>query len=180
MRPRRTGFRISDSGSLLLRRLAGGLEEGLKQGEGFVVEDSGSDLGTMIEGGLLEEVEQATGGAPLGISDAEDNPADPTVDDGAGAHRTGLLGHVEVAIDEAPVSQRLLRLTQGQHLGVGGGVAQRLHLIVGSREDLATADDHRADGDFPRLESSPGLPQGLLHQKGIADEFDGGVRLAVG
>lgn len=147
----------------------------MEDGEGFGFEDAGSDLAAMIQGRLLEEIEKSARCPALGIPHAEDDAADAAMDDRAGAHGAGLLGHVKVAIGQTPVAESLLRLAQGEHLGVGGGIAQGLDLVVGAGDDRAPLHDDGADRHFTGLESAPGLAQGLLHEKGVAREFDRGL-----
>ena len=144
----------------------------MENGEGLGFEDAGGDLAAMVQGRLLEQVEESTRRPALGITDAEDDAADPAMDDRSRAHGAGLLGHVEVAVGETPVAEGLLGLAEGKHLGVGGGVAQGLDLVVGAGDDRAPLDDDGTNGDFAGLERAPRLAQGLLHEKGVAREFD--------
>ena len=93
----------------------------------------------MIQRGKLEEIHCAARGAPFWIGRAKHDPLQAGMNHRAGAHRAGFLGHVERAIGEAPVAQRMLGLRDGQHLRVGRGVLEQLNLIEGTRDDPTLA-----------------------------------------
>lgn len=133
----------------------------------------------MIEGGLLQQVEQTPGCASLGIPHTENDATDPTVDDGPGAHGTGLLGHIEVAVRETPVAHGFLGLAEGDHFRMGGGIAQCLHLVVRPGNDFSATDHDGPDRHLARLKGPLGLTKSLLHEEGVADETDGRVRCVV-
>ena len=70
--------------------------------------------------------------AVLGRRTAENNAPQSGMDDGARAHRTRLLRDVQIAIGEAPLPNRSLRLSDCQHLSMGRGVLQLLDLVARS------------------------------------------------
>ncbi len=55
-------------------------------------------------------------------------------------------------------------LRDGDHLGVGRGVAKLLPLVVGAGNHPSLVDDHRADGHFVFAQCLFGLGQGDLHE----------------
>ena len=77
----------------------------------------------------------AAGCAPFGIVRAKDDAVDPAMDDCPGAHGAGFLGNVKSAAGEAPIAHRGLGGSQGDHLGMGGGVFEQFHLIPGAGDD---------------------------------------------
>lgn len=151
------------------------MEKSLEKLDRFLFEDTGGDLAVMIQGRLLEEVEEASRRAAFRIAAPEDDPPDAAVDDGTGAHGAGFLRDVEITVGETPVALDFLRLGEGEHLGMGGGVAQRLDLVVGPRDDASLAHDDRTDGNFFGKICLLSLAQGLAHHEGVAREIDGGV-----
>ncbi len=156
------------------------MEKGFEKMGGFLFENSSGDFAVMVEGRLLEEVEKPPRRASPGVATTEDDPPDPTVDDGPGAHGARFFGDEKVAIGQAPVADRFLGLCQCEHLRMGGGVAQGLDLVVGAGEDAALPHDHRTDGHLPGEVGLLRLTQRLAHQEGIAGEFDAGVLVFLG
>ena len=61
-------------------------------------------------------------------------------------------------------------LAQRDHLGVRGGVLAQLALVVGRRNDLAVAHDHRADRHVLVFQRTLGLAQGQAHEVVVAWE----------
>ena len=55
-------------------------------------------------------------------------------------------------------------VAQRQHLGVGGGVAGELALVVAAGDDPAVDDDDGPDGHVAVLERGAGLLEGEAHQ----------------
>lgn len=143
---------------------AGFGEEALQNGHAVVLKHSGSDFAAVIEIRSLEEIPEAAGTAAFGVATAEDDAADAAVDDGAGAHGTGLLGDVEIAVFQTPVAHMALRLGEGEHFGVRGGVLERLHLIPGTGNDAAFMHDDGSDGHFVLFGGLGGLTQRLAHK----------------
>ena len=86
------------------------------------------------------------------------------MNDGPGAHRAGLLGDVEVAVRQTPVTEGALGLGECQHFRMGGGVFQRLHLIPGASDDLSLVNNDRTDGHLIEPGSLACLTQRLPHK----------------
>ena len=126
----------------------------------------------MIQRGKLQQVQRAAGRAALGIAGTEDDALHARMNERAGAHGARLLGDVERAVGEPPVAGGFLGLGEGEHLRVGGGIAEEFHLIEGAGDDASGAHDDGADGNLPGLVSARGLAQGLAHEVVVAVEVD--------
>ena len=94
------------------------------------------------------------------------------MNNGPGAHGAGLLGHVKIAVIQAPVALDLLRLGEGEHLGVRSRISQGLDLIVGSGDDRTVSNDDCPDGDLFGKERFLGLAERLSHHERIAGKID--------
>ncbi len=90
------------------------------------------------------------------------------------AHRTGFLGDVQVALGETPIAQGGLCLRDRQHLGMRGGVLELFDLVVRPGNNLAVANNHRANGDFILIPSAPRHPERLSHEEIVALEVNQG------
>ena len=110
--------------------------------------DPGHDVHPMIQPGVVQQVVQGMHGAGLRIDRAIDENGNAGLEDGPGAHRARFQRDVERAAIEPPRSQRMGRLGDGDHLGVGRGIVELLSLIVGAGDHLAMVDNRRADGHF--------------------------------
>lgn len=175
----------SVSGKIRLRRvlawlgfqLGGGpffQKEILKQGAAFLLTNPSRDFATVVELRHLQNVEEPARRTPFRIAAAKDHPPQTRVNQRPGAHRAGFLRHVEIAIGEPPVVDDALRLSNREHLRVGRGVFQRLHLIRRPRDDATFAHDHRTDGHFVRLVSPHRLTQRFAHKINVARQIDDG------
>lgn len=118
----------------------------------------------MVEAVVFEELVESANGAGLGVADAEDDARNAGQDDGPGAHRAGFEGDVERGAEEPPVAHGLGGLGDGDHFGVGGGVVQRLALVVGPGDDAAVADDATADGHLVGVACGSGFAEGHVHE----------------
>ncbi len=67
-----------------------------------------------------------------------------------------------------------------EHLGMGGGVLEQFHLVVGAGDDPVLAHNHGANRYLVGFEGDPGLAQGFLHEMIVAGEVDRRSRLVVG
>jgi large subunit ribosomal protein L19 len=147
-------------------------KERLEHGRTFVVTNSAGQLAAVIELRMLEELEQAAAGAVFRGGTAEDDAPHADMDEGAGAHGARFLRHVEIAVGEAPVAEDALGLGDGEHLGVGRRVLERLDLIASARDDAAFVNDDGADRHFLLLPSTMGLAQGFAHEVLITVKVD--------
>lgn len=92
------------------------------------------------------------------------------MDERSGTHGARFLGDIKITVAQTPVAHRTLRLGQGDHLRVSGGVLQGLHLIPGTGDDFTFMDNDRTDRHFVLRRSLPGKAQGLVHEVLIALE----------
>ena len=73
---------------------------------------------------MPRHVQGSAAPAPRRIGDAEDDPSHPAVDQHPGAHRTGLLGDVDVDVAHPPVAATSFQLTDDLEFGVGGDAVE--------------------------------------------------------
>ena len=99
-------------GSSLSALFPQGLKKRLQQGAAFRFQKPRLHLGAVVEG-QREEIDDRGAAAGLGIGSTIDHPGDPGVDDSAGAHGTGLQGHIECALPQPPAAQRAAGLADG-------------------------------------------------------------------
>ena len=83
-------------------------------------------LGAVGEPAVTQHVPQRAGRAGLRLPRPEHHARHPGQPDRAGAHRAGLDGHRERAALQPPLPPHGGGGAQGEHLGVRGGVAERL------------------------------------------------------
>ena len=76
----------------------------------FVLQDTGRDIAPVIEAGHLQKVDHTSRGPRGGIRATENHTSDSCVDERACAHRTRLLSHVKIAVDQAPIANSSLGL----------------------------------------------------------------------
>ncbi len=128
----------------------------------------------MVAIGLIEETHTVFDRTALGIVSAEIEPAQAGMGDGTGAHGAGLERHIEIAAIEPARAAHGKRGANGQQLGMGGGIGQRLHAVALGREDAVALDDDGAHRGFAGSGSLLGEAQGDLHGRGLGH----GVSLA--
>lgn len=126
----------------------------------------------MIQCGLLQQIDESASRAALGIAASEDHPLDSAVNDCSSAHWAGFFGHIEVTVSEPPVASGLLGLGQGKHLSVGGGVFERLNLIVRAGYDAPFGHDDSSNGHLTIEVGLLSLPHGLAHEERVAGQVD--------
>ena len=93
---------------------------------------------------LHEQVQHAAAGTHLPIPCAVIDPWNAGVEDGPGAHGTGLQRHIEGAVVQPPGAKDLVGLPDGIHLGVRGGVLLLLPAVAAPAHDPALPDDDTA------------------------------------
>ena len=150
-------------------------EKGLEEGAAFDLEHAACDLAAVIKFGVLEEVHQAASCAILWGEAAENDAAYAGVDECASTHGAGFLGDVKVASAQAPVVDGGLRLCDGKHLGVGGGVLELFDLVVGPGDDTSLMDHDGADGNLVLSAGTVGEAQSFAHEVFVALEIDEAV-----
>jgi len=134
----------------------------------------------MIQARHLKEIDHAAGCAAPRIGTAKNHAANADVEERAGAHRTRLFRHEEVAIVQSPVANRGFRLGNGEHLRMRSGVLEHLHLVEGAGNDPACAHDDRAYRHFFFCESFAGQAQGLVHESFVCRLIDQVVHVSKG
>src|SRR5262249_34004907 len=70
----------------------------------FVLENARGDFAAVIEGVVLQQIHDCPAGPGPRISAAKNYPANSSVNDCPGAHRAGFLGHVNIAVRQAPIA----------------------------------------------------------------------------
>ena len=111
----------------------------------------------MAESTHLKNINAAPCGTSPRVVAAEDDPPDAGVYQRTRAHGARLLGDVEVAVVEAPVADGILSLRDGQHLGVRGGILERLHEIGSTCDDPPILHHDSADRHLLGLIGLEGL-----------------------
>ena len=72
------------------------------------------------------------------IARAKDHSREAHMDNRPRTHGARLFGGVERAIVQPPITDGLLGLCDGEHLGVGGGIVRALDRVVRGGQDFAT------------------------------------------
>lgn len=62
----------------------------------------------------------------------------------AGAHRAWFLGDIKIAVGKPPITDGACGLGDGDHLGMGGGILEKLGLIVGAGDHVIASHNHGA------------------------------------
>ena len=123
------------------------------------------DLEAMIEAKVLADRIERAEGSGAGVVAAVDHPVDAGVDEGSRAHRAGLEGDVRGEPVEAPTPTVAGGLTEGEHLGVRGGVFEEFAEVVGPRDHEArTVDEDASDGNLSPQGGNPRLGEGEIHE----------------
>ena len=150
-----------------MRGLAAFGEEGLKDGGAVSGEDARGNFYVMVEARVGEDFEAGADGTALGIFGTVNEARDAGLDDGAGAHATGLDGDVERGVGEAIVAEKTSGFAKYNHFRVGRGVIVADGAIAGTGQNLAVVDEHSADRDFAGLGGSARFHQRILHELNV-------------
>ena len=113
--------------------------------------------------GSTEVVERAAR-AGLGVGGTEDHLIDSGCDQRPGTHWTGLERDHQRGALEAPGSDDLGGVPQGQQLGVRGRIAGALPFVVALGDHLAVAQHDRAHRHVVVGDCQSGLVEGKLHR----------------
>lgn len=85
--------------------------------------------------------------------------------DRLGAHRAGLQGDVQIAIDEPRLAEVLGRSPNHQHFGVRRGIAQFRHAVAGGGQNVAgRVDQHGAHRNLAPRRRGFSFGQRALHE----------------
>ena len=122
-----------------------------------------------MTGGLLEESRPVDDGATLRVGRGEDQAPYARVADRPSAHRTRLEGNEEFEACQTIVAPRLGGPSQGDDLGVGGGVMRRDRPVARRRRDGSGVgvEHHRAHRGFAAPRGGLRLFQGSAHHRQI-------------
>ena len=101
-----------------------------QKGASFSLEHARLHKELVVECGVVEHMEDGAGRACFGIAGSEDEPGQPGVQHGTGAHGAGLKGAHQGAAEQAVVAECTPRLAQGNDFGMGGGVVCAQDLVV--------------------------------------------------
>ncbi len=105
--------------------------------------------------------------AHFGVAPGEDHSTQSTHDGRTRAHGAGLLGDIQGAIVETPITDFLGSLGDGENFGVSSGVVSTFNFIVSGRDDFTASLDDRADGYFIDTPSVDGEVEGQGHEEGV-------------
>src|SRR5256885_9617216 len=89
---------------------------------------------SVVERGVAEDLKTAMHGAALWVIATVDEPGDPRLNHGAGAHRTGLHGNVDSGAIQPVISEAFGRCAQGHDLRMRAWVAIGNRAISGPRK----------------------------------------------
>ncbi len=90
----------------------------------------GRDLTAVAQARVVEQVEARAGRPLVGAGGREHHSLEASLQNGPGAHRTGLKGHVEYGASKTPISHALPGLLEGLDLGVTKGALERLAAVA--------------------------------------------------
>jgi len=102
------------------------------------------------------------------------------VHDSASAHRAGLDGYKQIAIDETVVPDGSSGFSQGDDFSMGRGIVLTDVAIPTSAYDTPRANDDRSDRYFAGIERALSAAQGFVHPEFIRRRLVGDGRLFVG
>ena len=129
------------------------LEKAAQQIAAFLAQNIPLTLEAMIEALVRgQQVKDAAAGTALGIAGAVNDAGDAGMDEGTGAHGTGLEGDVEGGGGEAIVAGALTGGAQGANLGVGAGVMGGDGAVPARAQDLTRGDQY---GAYRHLDQGP-------------------------
>ena len=117
----------------------------------------------MVEIRVLQDIEQGSAAAGFGAGRPDDDAVDSGLDNGSGAHLTGLQSAVERASLQTPVTNFLAGLADAGNLCVRQCRLVRVPPIVSPRDDFSFIDDDSADRDLSERNRLFRLLQGGFH-----------------
>ena len=103
------------------------------------------------------------------IVGAVDQTLDPRMNDCARAHRTRFNCNKQFAVSEAVVTKGCPGFTQGEEFRMGAGIGVGDVAIPSATNDVASMNDHGADGNFICFEGTLGAAEGLFHPEFVRE-----------
>ncbi len=143
------------------------LEELPQQSGCLALPDAPIDLGRVVAGRLVEEPDAVVHAAALRIMGSVIDPSDAGEGDRPGAHGAGLQRHIEIAAGQPFVVEGLAGQADGEHLRMGGRVAQLARAVAGRGDDASVPDDGGSDRHLPAGGCGAGLREGHAHGIGL-------------
>ena len=141
-----------------------GLKELRQHGPTWLGQNPRYHLALVIEAGVVEQLKQRGHRPRFGVGRTIDHDGDAGLQNRPGTHGARFERHVQPALLETLIANRLGRLGYGDHLGMSGWIAQLLTLVVSRRDDPIAAHDDRTDWNFVFRECLLGLLERLPHE----------------
>ena len=152
---------------------AAGAEETLQEVAGVGFFHAREDFKDVVQSFGRGDRKHRAGAAGTVVAHPEHEPFQTREHDGARAHGARFLRHEESAALESPIAERAGGLCDCENFGVGRGILEQFHLIVGASDDCSVPNDHRADRDFIGLVGHSCQAQGFAHEMFIARDVNG-------
>lgn len=151
--------------TILRRRWAPSSFEELPEHLGtFLLQNTRRQLHLMVQTRVLDDVVEGEGRTGSRILRPVHEASDASENHRAGAHRTGLERDEQFGPLESPRPQLPRRISQDEHLGVGGGILSRLPPVRSGCENLALSDEDGSNRNVVMLEGTPRLLQSESHE----------------
>src|ERR1700693_2783423 len=122
----------------------------------------------MVEPWVGAQVVQGAARSCPWVARAVDESADAGGYQGACAHGTGFERHDDRHLREPPAPHEPGRVTEDEHLGMGGGILCALALVVAGCDDPPTNQGDGTDGHLPGPRGDPRLGESDLHSVVVA------------
>ena len=112
----------------------------------------------------VKQITDRTAGTGLGIGRAVHHPGNPGVDDGTGAHGTGLQGYIQVAFPQPPAAKISAGFADGFQFRVAQGRLSLFPAVAAPADNFAPAGDDAAHGNLALGGGFSGQRQGFQHK----------------
>jgi hypothetical protein len=142
-------------------------EEILEQFGGFGFEDASFDGDGVVEATICGDVVEGPGVTGLQVGSSVDEATYAGGVSGTRAHGAWFQGGVEGAAGQTPASQSYGGLTDGEELGVGGGVICGLAFVGGDGQNLLSFGDHGTHGNLAPFGGAFGGEEGAAHKSQV-------------
>ena len=146
-----------------------GAEEVREPAAALLSEDAGGDLDAVVELRVIEDGENGAAGTGFEVRRGVDETRDAGVEDGAGAHGTGLEGADEGAAalgsQETIVAEGDAGGAKGDDLGVSRGIGGSEDLVVAAAKDSLgiRSEDDGTDRNLAGEFGGAGFGEGEVH-----------------